>query len=436
MHEIKNEILQDYTGDFELHGKMIIGPIEHKTNIRFENMDDFERYTNAIGIGYDSEDVTFTGYVYKINTPQFNVVRGSAYARGTIYLREIVENHGQNCYILTSGCMYYFTKIDYTEVFSNLIRSEQRRSNIMTSARIQPFCKKYNLNIGSFDGTRINPRNLTQRKTSLFIYNNHFCLIWESDGISFEKAITELKDIFKAVDNVISDKHVKIFLKYEYNPEKFKSLLINIVVYDVETFNENRAVPYCSCIYKLSKISGKYHRDISEQEYQKCLNDCVVFKETDCINEMLDHVLSFKGKPKKVKNKIVEYNLYLIAHNGSGFDSYVVLNNLPKWRSVVKLIKNGAGIISHKIFNGYVDLVKKIPQYVHFRCGRVHINKSLKKIGESFKLQEGLLKKELEHDELYEDTWEAGENEWSVMLKMTYYQLLSVMLDTRWVWKK
>ena len=94
---------------------------------------------------------------------------------------------------------------------------------------------------------------------------------------------------------------------------------------------------------------------------------------------MLDHVLSFEGEPKKVKNKIVEYNLCLIGHNGSGFDSYVVLNNLPHWRSVVKQIKNGAGNISLKIFNGYVDQNKKIPQYVHFRCGRVHINKSLKK---------------------------------------------------------
>ena len=74
---------------------------------------------------------------------------------------------------------------------------------------------------------------------------------------------------------------------------------------------------------------------------------------------MLDHVLSFKGEPKKVKNKIFEYNLYLIAHNGSGFDIYVVLNNLPQWRSVVKLIKNGAGIISLKIFNGYVALLKR-----------------------------------------------------------------------------
>ena len=107
---------------------------------------------------------------------------------------------------------------------------------------------------------------------------------------------------------------------------------------------------------------------------------------------MLDHVLSFKGEPKKVKIRTVKKNLNLIAHNGSGFDSYVVLNNLPQWRSVVKLIKNGAGITALKIFNGYVDQSKKIPKHVHFRCRRVHINKSFKKIGESYKLQSCLLK--------------------------------------------
>ena len=288
----------------------------------------------------------------------------------------------------------------------------------MASARIQLFCKKHNINIGCFDGMRINPRNPTQRDTSLFMYNNHFCLIWNSNGINFNQVLeNELKPNFKVVDNVISDKHVKSFTEYEYNPKKIKSPLTNMVVYDLETFNKIRAVAYCSCIYKLSKISGKYHRDISEQEYQKCLNDCAVFKGTDGINEMLDHVLLFKGEPKKVKNKIVEYNLYLIAHNGSGFDSYVVLNILPQWRNIVKLIKNGRGIVSLKIFNGFVDPVKKIPQYAHFRCGRVHINKSLRKIGESYKLQPSLLKQELEHDEVYEDTWEEKENEWLPYVK-------------------
>ena len=70
-------------------------------------------------------------------------------------------------------------------------------------------------------------------------------------------------------------------------------------MYDLETFNKIRAVPYCNCIYKLNKISGKYNRDVSEKECQKCLNDCAVFKGTNCINEMLDHVLALKGEPKR-----------------------------------------------------------------------------------------------------------------------------------------
>ena len=82
---------------------MLIGPVEDKTNIRFENMDDFESYVNAIDIDYDSEDAFFTGYVYKLNTPQFSVVKRSAYAEGTYYMQEIVEYHGKNCDILTSG---------------------------------------------------------------------------------------------------------------------------------------------------------------------------------------------------------------------------------------------------------------------------------------------------------------------------------------------
>ena len=197
---------------------MIIGPIEHKTNIRCKNMDDFERYINAIDVDYDFGDVTFTGYVYKLNTPHFKFVKRSAYGRGTNYMQEIVENHGQNCYIPTSGMCFIkyinvFTEKDYTEEFLTFIRTGQRRSTLMTSARIQPFCRNYNINMGCFDGTRIKPRNLTQGNTSLFINKNHFCLIWKSNGISFSQAIEELKNNFKIVDNVISDKHVKSSIK-------------------------------------------------------------------------------------------------------------------------------------------------------------------------------------------------------------------------------
>ena len=189
-----------------------------------------------------------------------------------------------------------------------------------------------------------------------------------------------------------------------------------MIVYDIETFSTIKCVPYVNCIYGLSKISGKYYRDISEKEYQKVLNDCIVFKGLDNINKMLDYVLQFKGEPKRINNKIVKYNLYLTAHKGSGFDSYVVLNNLPQWRTF-KLIKNGSGIVSLKIFNGHVDQNKKIPQYVHFRCGLLHIRDSIKNIGKSYKLQECPLKQELELDEFFEDTWEEKENEWLPYLK-------------------
>ena len=48
---------------------------------------------------YDSEDVTFTGYIYKLNTPQIKIVKRSACGKGTNYMQEIVQYHLQNCYI-------------------------------------------------------------------------------------------------------------------------------------------------------------------------------------------------------------------------------------------------------------------------------------------------------------------------------------------------
>ena len=81
----------------------------------------------------------------------------------------------------------------------------------------------------------------------MFIYNDHYCIIWKSNDISFNQAIEELKLNFKIVDNVISDKHVINFIKYEYKPKKVQSALTNTFVYDLQTYNKDRVVPYCSC---------------------------------------------------------------------------------------------------------------------------------------------------------------------------------------------
>ena len=91
----------------------------------------------------------------------------------------------------------------------------------MTSARIQPICSKYIINIDCSDEMRINPRNTTQRNIAIKKHNNHFSLIWIPNDKSFNQAIKEIKLNFEVVDHVISDNHVKSFIKYACKPKKF-----------------------------------------------------------------------------------------------------------------------------------------------------------------------------------------------------------------------
>ena len=98
------------------------------------------------------------------------------------------------------------------------------------------------------------------------MYNNHFCLIGKIQKISFNQAKENLWLNFKVNDNVISDEHVKSFIKDENKPINVKCQLTNIVLYDIETFNTDKAISYANCIYGLSIISGNVIRDITDRE--------------------------------------------------------------------------------------------------------------------------------------------------------------------------
>ena len=108
----------------------------------------------------------------------------------------------------------------------------------------------------------------------------------------------------------------------------------------MEIFNSDQVVPSAFGLCELSKMSGKSYRGITQREYEKCRTDCFVFKGTECIKKMLDQVLKFKREAKRGNKNIVRYNLNLGAIRGSGFDSYVDLNNLTQWRTIATLIKN------------------------------------------------------------------------------------------------
>ena len=171
--------------------------------------------------------------------------------------------------------------------------------------------------------------------------------------------------------------------------------------------------------YRLSKIAGRYERDPTSEELQKSINDTIAFAGDNCINDALDYCLKLKGEERKVKNKTVEYNLQMHAHNGSGFDTWIRINNHRCDKHVVgDIIKNGKSIIELKVFNGliYKDN-KQIPQYLHFRCGMTHLNYSLKKLGKTFELPKELLKTEMNHDEITADNYKDKKDIWLPYVK-------------------
>ena len=140
---------------------------------------------------------------------------------------------------------------------------------------------------------------------------------------------------------------------------------------------------------------------------------------------MFERLRALKGEPKKINRNgrefIAEYDLKLIAHNGSGFDTWIILNNLPEGCKIMNMIKNGKGIISLKIFNVMVDVKsysKSKLQYLTFTCSMNHMKSSLRKLGETYKLQSELMKQEMNHTEIYEDTWKSKKSEWEPYLRM------------------
>ena len=55
------------------------------------------------------------------------------------------------------------------------MRNEEKRSNFMTKARIQPFCRANNISLGYYDGIKNFPRSVTQKDVALYLYSNPFC---------------------------------------------------------------------------------------------------------------------------------------------------------------------------------------------------------------------------------------------------------------------
>ena len=202
-----------------------------------------------------------------------------------------------------------------------------------------------------------------------------------------------MKDASKIVNNYITKENVKSIFEYKYTTKKIETHLTKFITYELETHNTDRARPYVFSFYRLGKLAGRYDHNLNPDETQNCRKFTIASCGENCVSKALDFCLKLKGEERKLKNKIVEDNLQLLAHNGSGFDTWLVLNNLDSDKRIVIIVKNGKIVIKMKVFNGYIEKNKiQIPQYLHFRCGMTHLISSLEKLGKTFKLQKNYWK--------------------------------------------
>ena len=126
-------------------------------------------------------------------TPEFNRLKRFQNGTGTDFKQDVAECIGNNCYIPKSGncfakCIIYLTGKNYIEEILTFIRPAQKRSNVMTRARVQPFFRLHNIKIGCYDGFRVSAVSIAERNIALYMHKNHFCLTWKSYAFSFNKA--------------------------------------------------------------------------------------------------------------------------------------------------------------------------------------------------------------------------------------------------------
>ena len=131
----------------------------------------------------------------------------------------------------------------------------------------------------------------------------------------------------------------------------------------------------------------------------------------------------------KVMRELISIKMVmkLLAHNRSGFDSWVGLNSMDRETTDFKIKRTAGGLISLSFCCGgkIVNRVE-VPQYVNFTCTRSHIIGSLDKIGREYGLQTELLKWAINHSETTKHNHDELRDVWEPYLKSDDLCLVSV----------
>ena len=242
----------------------------------------------------------------------------------------------------------------------------------------------------------------------MYIQRNHYCVIWKKNKKdSSLNGIQEIENNFKYVKNKINEENLKQRILYRFPKHATIDQLENVFVFDLETHNDQEfAEAYGVGLYDVNRLRECWHRDLNSNELIIERKLVTVFDASNgnCIINMLKYISEkYDGDERTYIDKdgdeiISSYRLFLVAHNSSGFDSWIVLNSLIEEITELKIIKTARGLISLSFRCG-VKIVNtcEVPQYIKFTCSKSHIKGSLEKIGREYNLQPELLKGEIEH---------------------------------------
>ena len=112
------------------------------------------------------------------------------------------------------------------------------------------------------------------------------------------------------------------------------------------------------------------------------------------------------------------YEILLLVHNASGFDSWVVLNSLDKKMKDLNVKRTARGMISISFRCGFKTVNSvEVPRYGKFTCTRSHIFDFLDQRGREYGLQPKLLKELINHSEIKQYNYNELRLIWEQCLK-------------------
>ena len=116
----------------------------------------------------------------------FNQIKRSNYGKGCDGFNNKLKYKGHVCYLPTGNAFFrkfleYIYERDSSNEHKEFILDADRCKTIMTSAKIQPFCMKYNINLGVYNKNQrsILPETITESRICLLFHNDLFCVIWK-----------------------------------------------------------------------------------------------------------------------------------------------------------------------------------------------------------------------------------------------------------------